>query len=103
MATMLAILPPEEKPDSLFLTLFLDRMPQSIREHLAARNFATLRDMGYVALYMNVVFVYTIVVVFVMYSKTIPQCNSRRPSLYKINTFSIQSVYLQPVLHSVSS
>lgn len=46
MATMLAILPPEEKPDSLFLTLFLDRMPQTIREHLATRNFATPREMA---------------------------------------------------------
>jgi len=46
MATMLAILPPEDKPDSLFLTLFLNRMPQTIREHLASRNFTTPREMA---------------------------------------------------------
>lgn len=46
MAQMLSLLPPDEQPQTLFLTLFLDRMPQNIREHLATGTFDTACDMA---------------------------------------------------------
>ena len=46
MAQMLALQPPGEHVSTLFLTLFLDRLPQNIRDNLASFNFATARDMA---------------------------------------------------------
>jgi len=46
MSQMLALLPPGENAGTLFLTLFLDRLPQNIREHLATRNFDSAREMA---------------------------------------------------------
>jgi len=46
MSQMLALLPPGETAGTLFLTLFLDRLPQNIREHLATRNFDNAREMA---------------------------------------------------------
>ncbi len=46
MAQMLSLLPPDEVVGTLFLTMFLDRLPQTIREHLAAMDFISARDMA---------------------------------------------------------
>ncbi len=46
MSQMLALLPPGENAGVLFLTMFLDRLPQNIREHLATRNFDSAREMA---------------------------------------------------------
>ena len=39
MDTMLALLPEDETPGSLFLGLFLERLPVKIRDHLVSREF----------------------------------------------------------------
>lgn len=46
MNKMLALLPPGDNPDTLFLTHFLDRLPQNIREHLAINTFNSPRDLA---------------------------------------------------------
>jgi len=46
MSDMLALLPPGTTPDTLFLALFLRRLPSSIRDHLAAADFGTPDEMA---------------------------------------------------------
>ncbi len=46
MAEMLALLPANSRPDTLFLALFLRRLPPSMRDHLAAADTDTAEDMA---------------------------------------------------------
>jgi hypothetical protein len=46
MAEMLSLRYETTAPDSLFLTLFLRRLPPSIRDHLSAANHATATEMA---------------------------------------------------------
>lgn len=46
---MLALLPVGEPPGLLFQGLFLRRLPAELRDHLAAKDFPTIRDMAAVA------------------------------------------------------
>jgi hypothetical protein len=46
MAEMLSIRFETTAPDSLFLALFLRRLPASIRDHLAAANHTTATEMA---------------------------------------------------------
>jgi len=46
MDYMLSLLPEGEPPGDIFLSLFLRRLPQDMREHLAARPFDTPRQMA---------------------------------------------------------
>jgi len=46
MKEMLALLPKGEKPETLFLALFLGRLPTSMRDHLAAANVTTAKEMA---------------------------------------------------------
>jgi len=46
---MLALLPPGEPPGLLFQGLFLRRLPSEIRDHLAAGNFDSVREMAVMA------------------------------------------------------
>ena len=46
MDKMLARLPSTEKPGLLFHEIFLEKMPQNIREHLATQQFTTPRQMA---------------------------------------------------------
>ena len=46
MKEMLALLPKGEKAETLFLALFLRRLPASMRDHLAAANFTTPKEMA---------------------------------------------------------
>lgn len=46
MDSMLALLPPEEKPGDLFLGLFLRRLPLHLREQLGANKYETPRAMA---------------------------------------------------------
>ncbi|MFN9905052.1 MAG: hypothetical protein ACK56F_02860, partial [bacterium] len=46
MAEMLSLRFETSAPDSLFLALFLRRLPPSIRDHLAAANHATAAEMA---------------------------------------------------------
>jgi hypothetical protein len=46
MAEMLSLRFETSAPDSLFLALFLRRLPASIRDHLAAANHATATEMA---------------------------------------------------------
>jgi len=41
MGDMLALLPPGDRPDTLFMAVFLRRLPSSMRDHLAAADHAT--------------------------------------------------------------
>ena len=49
MSDMLALLPAETNPDTLFLALFLRRLPASIRDHLAAADCSTAEEMATLA------------------------------------------------------
>jgi hypothetical protein len=49
MSDMLALLPAETNPDTLFLALFLRRLPTSIRDHLAAADCNTAEEMATLA------------------------------------------------------
>jgi hypothetical protein len=49
MSDMLALLPAGTTPDTLFLALFLRRLPSSIRDHLAAADCATAEEMATLA------------------------------------------------------
>jgi hypothetical protein len=49
MSDMLALLPAETNPDTLFLALFLRRLPASIRDHLAAADCGTAEEMATLA------------------------------------------------------
>ena len=44
--TMLALLLEDDTPGSLFLGLFLERLPFEIRDHLVSREFKTPREMA---------------------------------------------------------
>ena len=46
MDAMLALLPDDEVPGSLFLGLFLERLPVEMRDHLVAKDFKTPSDMA---------------------------------------------------------
>ncbi len=46
MSDMLALLPAGTVPDTIFLALFLRRLPASMRDHLAAADFATAEEMA---------------------------------------------------------
>jgi len=46
MGDMLALLPTGEEPNTVFLALFLRRLPASMRDHLAAGNFNTPAEMA---------------------------------------------------------
>jgi hypothetical protein len=46
MAAMLALLPPGGVADTLFLCLFLRRLPAGMRDHLAAADFKTAAEMS---------------------------------------------------------
>jgi len=46
MKEMLALLPKGEKPETLFLALFLGRLPTSMRDHLAAANATSAKEMA---------------------------------------------------------
>jgi hypothetical protein len=46
MGDLLALLPPEDRPDTLFLAHFLRRLPGSMRDHLAAANHTTAQQMA---------------------------------------------------------
>ena len=46
MDYMLSLLPEGEPPGDIFLSLFLRRLPQDMREHLASRPFDTPRQMA---------------------------------------------------------
>jgi hypothetical protein len=46
MAEMLALLPPGGVADTLFLCLFLRRLPAGMRDHLAAADFKTAAEMS---------------------------------------------------------
>lgn len=46
MGDLLALLPAEDRPDSLFLASFLRRLPSSMRDHLAASNHTTPQQMA---------------------------------------------------------
>ena len=46
MDAMLALLPEDEVPGSLFLGLFLERLPVEMRDHLVARKFETPSEMA---------------------------------------------------------
>jgi len=46
MAEMLALLPAGARPDILFLSMFLRRLPPSMREHLAANDEDTAEEMA---------------------------------------------------------
>ena len=46
MDKMLALLPSTEKPGLLFHEIFLEKMPQNIREHLATQQFTSPRQMA---------------------------------------------------------
>ena len=46
MAEMLALLPGGARPDILFLSMFLRRLPPSMREHLAASDVETAEEMA---------------------------------------------------------
>ena len=47
---VLALLPEDEVPGSLFLSLFLERLPAEIRDHLVAKYF---KNPGEMALHAN--------------------------------------------------
>jgi len=47
--SMLALLPPGEPPGLLFQGLFLRRLPTEIRDHIAAGDYSSIRDMATVA------------------------------------------------------
>ena len=49
MAEMLALLPAGARPDTLFLAMFLRRLPPSMREHLAADDADTAEEMAELA------------------------------------------------------
>ena len=46
MNQLLSLLPPGEQPDTMFLLLFLDRLPPNISAQLTARTFHHPRDMA---------------------------------------------------------
>ena len=46
MDAMLALLPDDEEPGSIFLGLFLERLPVEMRDHLVARVFKTPGEMA---------------------------------------------------------
>jgi len=46
MSEMLALLPPGTEADTLFLCLFLRRLPASMRDHLAAADYKTAAEMA---------------------------------------------------------
>ena len=46
MDAMLALLPDDETPGSLFLGLFLERLPVEMRDHLVAKDFKTPGEMA---------------------------------------------------------
>ena len=46
MDKMLALLPAGEPAGVLFQSLFLNRLPEHIRDHLVAQDFTTIRDMA---------------------------------------------------------
>lgn len=49
MATMLALLPGDEKPGYIFRSLFMRRLPSDIREHLVSQKFEDDREMAAMA------------------------------------------------------
>ena len=49
MSDMAALLPADAQPDTLFLALFLRRLPPSLRDHLAAADLDTADDMAELA------------------------------------------------------
>jgi hypothetical protein len=49
MSDMVALLPADAQPDTLFLALFLRRLPPSLRDHLAAADFETADEMAELA------------------------------------------------------
>lgn len=46
MDAMQALLPPGEAPTDVFHALYLNRLPQYIRDHLATRSFHSMREMA---------------------------------------------------------
>jgi hypothetical protein len=46
MDSMLALLPPDEKPGVVFLAMFLRRLPSDLRDHLASKDFSTPHQMA---------------------------------------------------------
>ena len=46
MDTMLALMPDDEVPGSLFLGLFLERLPVEMRDHLVSKEFKTPSEMA---------------------------------------------------------
>jgi hypothetical protein len=49
MSDMVALLPEDAQPDTLFLALFLRRLPPSLRDHLAAADLDTADEMAELA------------------------------------------------------
>ena len=49
MSDMVALLPADAQPDTLFLALFLWRLPPSLRDHLAAADLETADEMAELA------------------------------------------------------
>ena len=46
MDDVLALLPEDEVPGSLFLSLFLERLPAEMRDHLVAKDFMNPGEMA---------------------------------------------------------